>query len=335
MFELSTMPAEEGFQASELLNFLEASPMLQTVHMRIIASMLLEDVAQRRVVVLPSVRTFSLVVSGGAPGFELATHISCPSASHTSLTCEKYAEDMTTDRDISIFPTAASWNAIVRQYTRGPVEVVALEIKPPQSSMIACTLTFRSPDMTVIRLGLEVSGNIDDENEFQMSLEDMALEIFSQISRTVRDHPLLPNIKRLHIACGVFISEPVRLRSVANEFARLFGSVGPLDELTLRGFDLHSYLTPFLNLPEFEDMEQSIIFPPIKELTISHPLMVDGGECMVAVVELAKSQHALGVAFERVTVRSGKLPAGVREMLEPWVGVADCCEERCTRAHDE
>ena len=236
-FELSVIPAE-GFRASELPNFLEASPS----HMEIMARILL-DVAQRRVVVLSSVHTFSLAVNDGAPGYELAAHISCPSASHTSLTYEKYAEDMTTDQDMFMFPTVASWNAIVRQYTRSPVEAVVLEIKPPQHFVIACTLTFRSPDMTIIKLGLEVSGNTDDGNGLQMTLEEMTLEDFSQATRTVRNHPLLPNIKRLHIGGGVFISDYAQLRSMGNEFGRLFETVGPLDELTLRGVDLHPYLT--------------------------------------------------------------------------------------------
>jgi hypothetical protein len=48
---------------------------------------------------------------------------------------------------------------------------------------------------------------------------------------------------------------------------------------------------------------------------------------VAAIVELAKSQHALGIPFQRVTVRARVLPAGMAEMLEAWVGVADCCEE--------
>ena len=83
-------------------------------------------------------------------------------------------------------------------------------------------------------------------------------------------------------------------------------------------------------------MDHPIVFPPIKELTISHPPVVHGEEeCTAAIVELAKSQHALGLPFERVTVRARKLPAGMAGILEPWVGVADCCEGWCIRAHDE
>ena len=77
-------------------------------------------------------------------------------------------------------------------------------------------------------------------------------------------------------------------------------------------------------------MDQSIVLPPIRWLTISHPLVVGLEECTVAVVELAKLQHELGVPFERVTFLAKELPAGMAEMLEPWVGVADCREEQCT-----
>ena len=322
MFKLSTKP-EEGFRALELLNFLEASPVLREVHIRIIANISLEDVTQRRVLTLPSVQTFSLVVKDGISGYNLAAHISCPSASLTVLAQKKRANNMIAGEDILIFPTIAPWNAIVRQYTTNPVEAVTLEIKPPQDFTMTSTLAFRSLDMTVIRLGLEVSGDINGENETQMTFEDIALEVFSQASRTVRDHPLLPDIKRLHIRCRAFFSDPVQLRSMANEVGRLFKSVGPLDELALHGCDLRPYLAPFLGLPEFEDMEQPITFPPIKELTISHPLMVDNEECMAAIVELTKSQHALGVPFERVTVRAEKFPVAMVEMLEPWVGEVD------------
>ena len=200
-------------------------------------------------------------MNDGAPGYELAAHISCPSASHTSLTYEKYTEDIITDQDMFMFPTVASWNGIVPQYIRSPVEVVVLEIKHSQHFVIACTLTFRSPDMTVIKLGLEVSGNIGDGNGLQMTLEEMAPEVFSQATRTVRDHPLFPNIKRLHIGGGVFILDYAQLRGMGNEFGRLFETVGPLDELTPRGVDLHPYLVPFLDFAVFDYMNHPIVSP--------------------------------------------------------------------------
>ena len=80
--------ASEGFYTSQLLNFLEASPMLKTIHLRIIADISLEGVLQGRVVVLPNVKTFNLCMTNGGPGYKLAAHVSCPSARYTMLTQE-------------------------------------------------------------------------------------------------------------------------------------------------------------------------------------------------------------------------------------------------------
>jgi len=319
-FELSTAPGGEGFRASELLNFLEASPTLRTVQIAIIADIILSGIPQERVVVLPNVETFSLVVDDGRPGYKIAAHISCPSVRHTLLRHETVA-GMGIIQDI--FPTSVSWGAIVRQYTRVPAEEVALEIKYSQDPIIACSLIFRSPDATVISLDFKVSAS--DEDDPEVPFED----VFSQASRTIRDHPLLPNIKRLRIEYR-FLMSPSLLTRIANEVGRLFQSVGPLDELTIYGCDLRSYLTPFLNLPERNNMEQPVVFPPIKKLAISHPFMqYYEEECMAAIVELAKSQHARGVPFEHVTVCVGKLPTAMREGLRPWVAAVDCYEELC------
>jgi hypothetical protein len=91
--------------------------------------------------------------------------------------------------------------------------------------------------------------------------------------------------------------------------------------LTLDVFDLRPYLAPFLELPEFRDMGLSNVFPPIKELTIVQPPWTPAKQkCMAAVVELAKSQHALGVPFEHVTIRVNTPPPEMREWLSQWVG---------------
>ena len=65
--------------------------------------------------------------------------------------------------------------------------------------------------------------------------------------------------------------------------------------------------------------------------------MVDNEECIAAIVELTKSQHALGVPFKRVTVRTEKFPMVMAEMLEPWVGEVDFQKEhwQYARVHDE
>jgi len=77
-------------------------------------------------------------------------------------------------------------------------------------------------------------------------------------------------------------------------------------------------------------MKQPIVFPPIKELKISHPLMLQRKEeCLAAIVELAKSQHALGIPFERLTVCMEEPPTAMEEMLRPWVGAAVCIDEWC------
>lgn len=300
-FELLIMPPEVKFNASELLDFLEASPTLQTVEMTITTSIRLTDVLWGRIVVLPKVETFSLAADDGWPGYGLAVCISCPSARQTSLMHRTNTGSMTADYDI--FPTPDLWNAIVRQYIANPVEMVTLEMKTPWDFVSACSLAFRSSDMAVLRLGFEL---FEDEDEFPMPLEDMVLEVFSQACKTVGNHSLLSNIERLYV----------------------------LDELSLCGFDLNLYLTPFLGPPGPHDIEQHK-FPPTKELTVAHPSMGDDEECMAVIVELAKSQHALGVPFERVTFRAEKVPEAMAEMLRPWVGVADCYEERRVEAHDQ
>ena len=261
MLELLTTPIWYGFQASDLLSFLEASPMLQTVHMNIIAEILLDGVAQGAIV-LPNVQTFSLFMDDGEPAYELVTRISCPSANHTSLAHEKKIDDIFTSQDIrDAFPTAASWDTIVRQYTTSPVEAISLEIKTSHDPVISCTLTFRSSDETIIKLGLEVSRDIGDRDEFHISFEEMVRGAFSEALKAVQDYPLLHDTKHLHVLHGI-----------------------PL-----------SYSDEMINV--------------------------------AAIVEVAKSWHGLGRPFERVTVSAVnlELPARMAEMLEPWVGVVDCC----------
>ena len=273
-FKLRTTWAIEELPASELLDFLEASPMLRAIDMDI-AGTSLEDVAQRNAVVLPNVQTFSLTTEDCGPSYEFITHISCPSVTHTSLVHRKELDYADTIQDMQdMFPTAALWNPIVRRYTRSPVEAVTFYTKTHGNFIISCTLTFRSSDMTLIFLGFEIScaGLIYTDEEFQLFWEEIVSGTFSQGFRVVRDHPLLSDIKHLHILSDILVLEASRLRYMAGEVGELFKSMGPLEGLTLHGCDLHSYLTPFLtDLPDFEEMEQSITYPAIKELTVLHP----------------------------------------------------------------
>ena len=114
------------------------------------------------------------------------------------------------------------------------------------------------------------------------------------------------------------------------EIRGILGSLGPLDALTICGFDLHVFLCDFLSNLVLDESEGPIVFPQINQLTILHPVMEEEGDrfrCMNAVMELAKSQHAQGIPFERVTVRMWSLPPGMVEGLGRWIGVVDCCEE--------
>jgi len=327
-FELSTM--REEFLASELLDFLEALPTLRKVDITIFAYIVLGEIPQERVVVLPNAETFFLVVSDGGPGYEIAAHILCPSARLTSLVHEQEPDNVIPG---DIFPTSDLWNAIVRQYTRSPVEEVTLEIKTTPDSTVTCSLTFQSLDTTILRLGFEFSASddVEDEYESEMLIEDVGYEVFYQASRAIQDHPLLPNVKRLHIKYRNIVSRSNLMICMANEIGGLFKSVGPLDELTIHSCDPRSYLPLLPDFTEFYDMEQLVVFPPVKEFTITHPpRSYDGARSITTIVGLAKSQHALGVPFERVTVCAEKLPAGMVEMLRPWVGAADCYEKRYT-----
>ena len=51
---------------------------------------------------------------------------------------------------------------------------------------------------------------------------------------------------------------------------------------------------------------------------------------MEAILELAESQHRLGIPFERVTIRTRKLPVVMAEGLKRWVVTVDrTCITRC------
>ena len=320
--ELSTLVGRS--RASQLLDFLEASPKLQAVRMKISEEIFFDNVPQERVAVLPNVKSLCLAVNNGELGYRLAAHISCPSAKHTSLTHE---HEEVTDGMIpwEIFPTSVSRNAIVRQYTRSPVEEITLEIKTSlRNFVITCSLTFRSPDASVIRLRFEAAAG--GEDRFKNSAE-LYCEVFSQASRTIRDLTPLANIKRFHL-CHDVPRTPYHTRDIriANEVGGLFKSVGPLEELIFHRCDTHPYFNSFEH-PGFHFTNELVLFPPIKRLTISHPLHVLGKDFVVAIVGLAKSQHALGVPFERVTVRMSDLPVDLAERLRPWVGTVRCHSE--------
>ena len=325
------MESPEEFWALHLLDFFEASPMLQVVHVKIIGDIFLDDVPQERVVVLADAESLSLVMSDGEPGYELAAHISCPSAKHTSLTheCEKDAGRMIPE-EISMFPASVSWNVIVRHYTRSPVEEVALEMKTLSNFTIECSLTFRSPDATTVSLHFALPAQDEDEyEEYEDRLEvlvQMYWKVFSQACRTIRDLTLLTNIKRLRICHICLVSFHSQTMGATNEVRQLFKSVGPLEELVLHQCDMQAYLASFHHYRGLHDIKEPVVFPPIKELTVSYPVGL-GFNFGAAMVKLAESQHVLGVPFECVTVHTSYLPVKMAERLRPWVGAVHCYEE--------
>ena len=313
LFDLSVLPSE-GFRASPLLDFLEASPMLRTVHLRITANISLEDIIQGRVVILPNVEIFELLVSDGGPGYKLATHISCPSTRCTTITQKDVDPEQA-------FCTSDLWDAIVRRYTRSPAEEVTLEIRT--FLVFTCKLTFRSPrDAAVIELNYGIDLYDENGDEFDRRTVVALEEVFTQATLVIRNHPQLAGVKRLNICHSFqpFINIfPTTIPHIANETGRLFKALSSLDELTIYHCDIRPYFHSFLDIPQ-DDITEPVVFPPIKRLTISHPVDSSDGQCIRAIVGLAKSQHTLGIPFERVIIFRENMPMGMEEGLRPWVG---------------
>ena len=177
------------------------------------------------------------------------------------------------------------------------------------------SLTFKSSDASVIRLGLELG---ESEEELDISYEEINLEIFTRACQTIQAHPQLSHVRRLHIKDGSESFGAEHTISMAGVLWELFGSLGPLDELIIHGFDLRIFL------PESEYPVR--VFPPVKELTISEVSMYDEERYVDAIVELAKLQYELEKPFERVTVRPWGIPVAMVERLRQWVSVVDCYE---------
>ena len=301
-FDLSTEHWGE-FPALRLFDFLEGSPMLQIVKMQVLVDISLEGVPEERVVSLPSVKNFALIISDCGPGYKMAAHIRCPSARVTSVTLKA-----STDTDPEeIFPPLVSWNAILRQYTRSPPEEATLEILSDHTPVI-CRLAFESSDSTRISLGFEEVSAGSDEL-WASNTESLISRISAQATRTICNHPQLSNVKRLHI-CNNFLFSGIAAYA-PSQVRLLFHSLGPLDEMTIYQCDLQSYLR---SIGEGEP----VVFPSVKELTI--PYLTNLSSCEALIMGLAKSQHARGIPFERVVIRGVRVADGIEEALRPWVG---------------
>jgi hypothetical protein len=234
--------------------------------------------------------------------------------------------------DLEVFPAPALWTTIVHQYTINPVELVTLEMEIPEyGASMTCDLVFMSSDMTTVKVGLEVFGSGLDQDGQDITSQEMGCEVFSEAHKFIRSHPQLSHVKQLHVKYRTLIKDPALVLPMADEVGKLFGSMGPLDELTIEGCDIRVYLGSLLDLPEFDSLDQQIVFPPIKELTILHPSIEDYDDeedgDLNAIVDLAESQHMLGIPFERVVVYTEALPEGLAEKLRQWVGLVNCHED--------
>ena len=325
-FVLVSHPEQEC-SASYLFDFLKASTMLQTVEVNLSAKVVLRGVPQAVVATLPNVKSFSLNVYDGPTTHihDIAAHISCPCARHMSLV--NGIDDTWMNPDLKIFPTHVLWNTIIRQHATNLIGAVTLEIKNPTDKDIESFLTFHSSNTTAVKLGFNVDDTGGDEAELSMPRAEMGWEIFSQALMTIRNYPLLSHVKRLHFEYRAAIPDTYEILPVVAEVRELFSSLGPLDVLTIRGCDLRVFLSDFHDDPVLDDLKGPVMFPHVKELTISHPAMgEDEIECRDAIVELAKFQHALGIPFERITVHMWNLPAGMADELGRWVDAVDCRE---------
>ena len=328
-FELSV--ASEKFHCLQLLDFLEASPMLQVVHMKIAARLSFEGIPDEKVVVLHNVETFCLVASDSYGSHELATDISCPSVKHTSLTHTGKKEPIHAIL-VESFPAPSSLKTIIHQYTRNPIEEVKLGIEADiYDKTIACSLTFLSPDATVIKLRFEVTGDDEDQNYVDKDYEGgkgwegsfpaVYCNTFIDASKSILDVPLLADVKRFHLY-GLFGSGCTM--DVAARLGELFRSLGTLEELTICRCDMRLCFSPFLCRSEIPGRKKPDAYPLVRVLTISDPKIFNG-DVAAGLVKLAKVQHERKVPFEHVTVRMNDPPAKMEESLRPWVGVVNCC----------
>ena len=173
----------------------------------------------------------------------------------------------------------------------------------------------QSSNATAIKLGFVVPNSRRDE---------MKLEIFTQACRTIQGHPQVSYVKRLYIkdGCGTLgINNALAMEGVVEE---LFRSLGPLDELTIYGYDLQVFLAPHIYLQEFGPVER--VYPPVQGVTILVPLGPHEQQGMDGLEELARLQHELDQPLERVTIRARVIPTTLAEWLRQWVGMVECYE---------
>ena len=314
----------EDFSVLQLLDFLESSPILETVRMKIAGYSCLEGIHQGRVVILPNIKHLDLTMDNRltmyncGPSSRIAAHISCPSARFTSMKEEIYY-DSTIEEDI--LPHLVHWSAIIHQYTRSLIEEVAFELEARED--VKCRLAFRSLDGAVIELCYNVTiGDEDSDTVEEGWLHRMVYErLLTEATGTIQNYPQLANIKRLRILHYSFPIYSSEMEHTEKEAARLFETMGPLEELAIH-CDPRPYLHSFLT-PRSSQTGGKIVFPQIKGLTI----LYCGSYWRNEVKSLAKSRHAQGIPFECLTFLDG-MPPGIEKDLRSWVGSVKYCRSR-------
>ena len=315
IFQLLATSEDQAFPTSQLLDFLEATPTLRDVRLAVHEEISLAGVPQGRIVVLPN--TEILYVSQAEPGYVIAAHISCPAVQWASLMQE---QDLAYANPREAFPTSVTWDIVPPRYMADQIDEVVLDSTTSDSML--CSITFLSPDSATLELGYRII-EPDDEDYVTPPLGAEYFRVLSQASKAIQNHPLLANVKRLRIRDWHTPISLNQLTSVAYEIGELFGSMGPLEELTLAASDLQPYLAPFVDLPNFDNLKQWYVYPQIKSLSIADRQKSLGAASKDAIVEFAKSQDALGVPFEWVEFSLEEPPLDMAERLQPWVGAVD------------
>ena len=113
--------------------------------MKIVVDILLGGVPCKKIIMLPHVKTFGLVVDDGGASYEIAVSIPCPSVKRTSF-MHKRDTSIVVPREI--LPNPILWDVIAHQHTRSPVEMVSLVIEFTRNTGISCSLAFRYPGET-------------------------------------------------------------------------------------------------------------------------------------------------------------------------------------------
>ena len=214
-----------------------------------------------RVVILPNIEIFKLLVSDGGPGYKLTTHISCPPVRCTIITQKDVDPEQA-------FCTSDLWDVIVRWYTRSPAEEVMLKIRA--FIVFTCKLTFWScRDVAVIELNYVMDLYDENGDEFDRWTVVALEEVFTQATLVIRNHPQLAGVKHLNICHSFqpFINIfPTTIPHITNKTGRLFKALNSLDKLTIYHCNIRLYLHSFLDIP------QDDITEPVSRTGIFHVL---------------------------------------------------------------